>query len=661
MLTEGSAGRKRCRKDFARRGLALLAIAATLSCSSLTVLAQKTPPTRGDRKLALKQVTELPAKGKRFALIIGVDEYQDTQISRLEGAANDEKALAEALVQYAGFPRDQVILLASDQLIERRPLRGNILQYLSNLKGIVPEDGLLPVSFAGHGIEREGRGFLCPTDARIGGRITLLEATAIPIETVRAWIRDIGVKQVLIILDACRNNPSGWGEGDAKLTESYACQFNFDVRNQEVIAFATLYATDVGNVAYEHKEKKQGSLTWALVEGLKGTAANEKGEVTLAGLRNHLQEVVPKRVRLDLGPEKKQRPYPIVEGYKAEELVVSISTRVTSADGSAPPALEAGIEMKLWDAVKDSKDPDDYKAYLAKYPNGAFFGSALNRIKNLESSESQVSQPKNEPKSAEPKTVASNEGSPPVAGKRPYEKERLLRVVQLNALPTSEIVQAIGQRGVEFKMSPDTESQVRGAGARSEVIEAMRANYRRITSSPPPNSLSSPSRPRSNVPSGPRLSKNEIITLLRSGVPATRVEQFVEARGVSFAITPQIALEIKNAGGNNVLIAAITAKANEAPVSSFGPAQPAPAVTAGPDYDELTDRAVAATQANNTNTAIDFLEQEIKIDSSKPQAHGLLGFAQRYGNHDILAAERLDARRDRARRGRAISRLSRSR
>ena len=227
--------------------------------------------------------------------------------------------------------------------------------------------------------------------------------------------------------------------------------------------------------------------------------------------------------------------------------------------------------------------------------------------------------------------------------KQPYDKDKLLRVVQLNALPTSEVVQAIQQRGVDFRMTSDIESQFRGAGARPEVIDAIRGNYRAAASSPPPsNPPSNPSsnpRPSSSVPAGPPLAKNEIITLLQSGVSTAKVEQFVEVRGVSFSITPQIAREIKEAGGNNALIGAITAKASEPP--SPGPSgpvsRPAPA---GPDYDDLTDKAVAAMQANNTYGAIRLLQQAVSLDSSKPQAYGLLGFAQLYGSKDFLAAER---------------------
>lgn len=241
--------------------------------------------------------------------------------------------------------------------------------------------------------------------------------------------------------------------------------------------------------------------------------------------------------------------------------------------------------------------------------------------------------------------VIMTAGVAQMQAKQPYDKDKLLRVVQLNALPTTEVVQAIQQRGVDFRMNSDVESQFRGAGARPEVIDAIRGNYRAAPSSPPPSNPSNnpPSNPRpsSSVPAGPPLAKNEIITLLQSGVPTSRVEQFVEVRGVTFSITPQIAREIKEAGGNNALIGAITAKASEPPPSSPGPSNavrhPAPA---GPDYDDLTDKAVAAMQANNTSMAVRLLQQAVNVDSSKPQAYGLLGFAQLYGNHDIGSAER---------------------
>jgi hypothetical protein len=300
---------------------------------------------QNDRGLGLKPgetVRQLPAKAKRYAIVIGVDRYDDTQITTLGGSVNDAKTLANALVQYAGFPADQVTLLASDQPVERQPTRGNILRRLSNLSAVIPKDGLLLLSFAGHGVERGGQAFLLPSDAQVSNDVDLLEQTAINVKQVKEKIQKTGVGQVVLILDACRNDPVGRANADNPLTQAYTRGFNFDVRNREVTAFATLYATAVGARAYEYKERKQGYFTWELVEALKGKAANERGEVTLAGLVKYLQENVPKRVLLDLGAGKDQRPFAVVEGYKADELVLAIANPNAAANNAQPAPVSIG-------------------------------------------------------------------------------------------------------------------------------------------------------------------------------------------------------------------------------------------------------------------------------------------------------------------------------
>jgi hypothetical protein len=169
---------------------------------------------RGLRIQPSKPLEALPTGSKRFALVIGVDEYEDSQINKLEGAGNDAKAIVEALVQYADFPRDQVRLLTSDQPAERKPTRNKILRQLSNLRGAVPKDGLLLIAFAGHGIERGGQAYLLPSDAELSDDVSLLEQSSINVDEMRKRIVEAGVGQVVMILDACRNDPAA-GHGDS--------------------------------------------------------------------------------------------------------------------------------------------------------------------------------------------------------------------------------------------------------------------------------------------------------------------------------------------------------------------------------------------------------------------------------------------------------------
>jgi len=185
----------------------LLILALVCALSSYPPTAQGTQLQEQARQLAHPPVKVLANKASRWALIIGVDEYEDKNISPLYGATNDANALAKALKDHAGFDEDQIIVLTNDQDRSRRPTRLNILRYLSNLKALVPKGGLLLFSFAGHGIENNRRAFIIPSDAVYTDDIKLLQQTAIDVETIKEGIKDSEATQVLILLDACRNDP----------------------------------------------------------------------------------------------------------------------------------------------------------------------------------------------------------------------------------------------------------------------------------------------------------------------------------------------------------------------------------------------------------------------------------------------------------------------
>ncbi|HYW72643.1 MAG TPA: caspase family protein, partial [Pyrinomonadaceae bacterium] len=243
--------------------------------------------------------------------------------------------------------------------------------------------GMLLVSFAGHGMERSGQAFLLPADAQISDQISFLEETAISMSRVKSWIKEMGVGQVLLLLDACRNDPGGRADAPNNLSDAYVNAFSFDRRNREVQAFATMYATGIGQRAYEYTEKKQGYFSWAVVEGLKGAAANDKGEVTLSQLVKYVQDAVPRRIAVDLGSTKQQKPFAVIEGYRADELVLAVTNAASKTASNVPGQIAtvdpAAIELAYWDTIKSSTNPNDFKAYLDKYPDGQFAELAKSR------------------------------------------------------------------------------------------------------------------------------------------------------------------------------------------------------------------------------------------------------------------------------------------
>lgn len=62
---------------------------------------------------------------------------------------------------------------------------------------------------------------------------------------------------------------------------------------------------------------------------------------------------------------------------------VAVAQKVEKA---APPASR-DMELAFWNTIEESKDPDDYRAYLGQFPNGVFAGLARNRVGKLATSE----------------------------------------------------------------------------------------------------------------------------------------------------------------------------------------------------------------------------------------------------------------------------------
>ncbi len=60
----------------------------------------------------------------------------------------------------------------------------------------------------------------------------------------------------------------------------------------------------------------------------------------------------------------------------------------------------------------------------------------------------------------------------------PVTKNGLLDVLRSRQFKTSDIIEVINEQGVEFRLTAELQSELQKAGARSELIEAVRRNYR---------------------------------------------------------------------------------------------------------------------------------------------------------------------------------------
>jgi hypothetical protein len=271
-------------------------------------------------------VNQLPAGANRYAIIIGVDKYLNPGINQLTGASYDAHNLANALAKYAGFKRENMWEYTSDAKSPGElPTGVNILDKLDELKGQIPKNGMLLVSFAGHGIEQDGNAYLLPYDAAPGE--SALKKYAISIPELKTHISMTGAGQVILILDSCRDDPFPKGRTTVKednpVTQNLVNQAKFDRLNNDISATLTLYAASPGQRAWEDTKNKGGYFTTALVEALSSEQlADEKGNITLGKVLDYLASVVPERVgRSRIG--RVQKPYTNIDNYDGTKLVIA--------------------------------------------------------------------------------------------------------------------------------------------------------------------------------------------------------------------------------------------------------------------------------------------------------------------------------------------------
>jgi len=205
---------------------------------------------------------------KKHALLVGVEDYRDEMISPLRFARADATALADRLRDRCGF--DHVRVLA-DEDGEDEPLLVNIVTALRDTAAELRQDDLFLFFFAGHGVEKDGHGYLLPRDSLQA----FPEHGSLPLELLRKTFEHLSASKRILLLGACRNSPDA-GRSDA-------ANYMGDVISRDIVAAARskltggtttalLSACRSGQRAYEWPGKGHGVFTQYLVEGLDGAA-----------------------------------------------------------------------------------------------------------------------------------------------------------------------------------------------------------------------------------------------------------------------------------------------------------------------------------------------------------------------------------------------------
>jgi hypothetical protein len=230
--------------------------------------------------------------------------------------------------------------------------------------------------YAGHGLQVHGRNYLVPVDAKLE-KENDLRFDAVSLDDLQQ-LMETSQRINILILDACRDNPLARNLARSMGTRSNGIGRGLG-QTQAGIGTLIVYATQPGNVALDG-EGRNSPFTAALLANVETPGLEVRQVFT--------------RVRQAVIQTTKGKQVP----WDSSSLTGDWFFAAASAPGQTPPATvtpppppqapradrSADQETVFWQSIKDSKNAADFKAYLARFPQGTFAELAKIRLAEIE-------------------------------------------------------------------------------------------------------------------------------------------------------------------------------------------------------------------------------------------------------------------------------------
>ncbi len=330
--------------------------------TAVALLLNQSAIAQQGRDLKLSQ-TEGRTNRKRIALVIGNGAYAT---SPLKNPPNDATDMARALSN-VGFTVEHGVNLS------QRQMKAMIREFGQKLK--TGGQGLF--YFAGHGVQLKGRNYLIPVDAEITSESDV-EDQGVDVALVLGLMDEAGNGLNVVILDACRNNP---------FARSFRSTTNGLAQVDAPTGTLVAYSTAPGKVARDGTGRN-GAYTAQLLKQINvpGLPIEEVMKRVRANLKQMTNgDQVPWESSSLVGDFY----FNLSSSPATRESANSIAD--APAENPRRDTIDpASIELTYWDTIKNSTDAEDFKSYLLKYPTGQFAPLAKNRISNIEAASKTV-------------------------------------------------------------------------------------------------------------------------------------------------------------------------------------------------------------------------------------------------------------------------------
>jgi len=345
----------------------------------------------------------------RVALVIGNSTYKE--VPGLVNPQNDAKAMS-LMLKKLGF---EVISVLDGT---KKDIDTAIQNMKASLQG---RQAVAMIYYAGHGLQHNWDNYLIPVDFKNNSNIDLAK-DAVNLKNVLGVFSQSKTRMNIIVLDACRDNPFGSKLGSNKGLAQVDAPIN------TYIAFATA----PGNVAQDGDDRSgYGLFTGYLIKELQQAATIEdvfkrvrlqvrksSGGMQIpwdsSSLENDFSFNDGKKYTVQPGEfikalsdekNKEEKTKLLADQKKIEESLRFVEEnnkkQIPSVEKLSSPIQLASIDRVFrpieanqnsdlasekfeWEKIADSKNPNDFYAFLYKYPNGLLSANANFRLEELD-------------------------------------------------------------------------------------------------------------------------------------------------------------------------------------------------------------------------------------------------------------------------------------
>ncbi len=226
-----------------------------------------------------------------IAVLIGISDYQHTDIPDVEFAVNDVEGMRGMLTQTLGYDSARVLVRtnAEASLAQLRPLFRQELPAT-----VVAGKTDIFVFYSGHGAPSADtrQAFLIPWD--YNPRYAPSTDSAYPLNDFYRDLQNLKARRVILVLDACF---SGQSDSGSVVKDASPLLINVENPAASFPNGIVVTATGAQEIATWYRERRHGLLTYYLLQAFRGEGANPDGQLSPGSLAKYLSEKVPAAAR----------------------------------------------------------------------------------------------------------------------------------------------------------------------------------------------------------------------------------------------------------------------------------------------------------------------------------------------------------------------------